>query len=81
MWAVRDSFWVRRHVLQHLGSCRSCGELGALEGLSGFHYRGLVGVGGSFQVSLVVGGSSCKETFGFKFYSLAIEGRKVFFLI
>lgn len=33
-------------------------------GVSWFHYRGLVGVdvGGSFQVSLLVNGSSGKET-------------------
>ena len=82
MWAVRDSFWIRRHTLQHLGSCKSCGEVGAVVGVSWFHYRGLVGVyvGGSFQVSLLVDGSSCRETFGFKFYSLVIQRKKkVFF--
>lgn len=35
--------------------------------------------GGSFQVSLLVDGSSCKETFGLKFYSLVIQREKFIF--
>lgn len=58
-----DTFRIREHTHQRLGSCRSCKETGATVGASRFHQGGLRGVdvGGHVQVSLLVDGAAAKE--------------------